>query len=82
MAGKARSGSPRDHGRRPGWAQPPHFSRYRLGGMAVTMVVGFATPALAMPAVAKVVIILMVFLAYLAWLRQERCLSLRAGCGV
>ena len=51
--------------------RPAALFAVSLCGMAVTMVVGFATPALAMPAVAKVVIILMAFLAYLAWLRRS-----------
>src|SRR5665213_3987851 len=39
-----------------------------LAGMIVTMVVNFASPTLAIPAVAKVVVMLAVFLAFLGWL--------------
>jgi hypothetical protein len=39
------------------------------GGMAVMMLVGFATPAVAMPAVAKVVVMITAYLAFLGVLR-------------
>lgn len=42
-----------------------------LGGMAVTMAVNFAIPTLAIPAVAKVVAMLAVYLAFLGWLRRS-----------
>ena len=42
-----------------------------LVGMAVTMVVNFAAPTLAIPAVAKVVVMLGIFLAFLGWLRRS-----------
>lgn len=41
-----------------------------LAGMAVTMVVSFATPTLTIPAVAKSVVIIMVYLGYLGLLRR------------
>ena len=42
-----------------------------LGGMAVTMVVNFAAPTLAIPAVVKVSAMLAVYLAFLEWLRRS-----------
>ena len=42
-----------------------------LAGMAVTMVINFAAPTVAMPTAAKVVLMLGVYLAYLAWLRRS-----------
>jgi hypothetical protein len=42
-----------------------------LVGMAVTMVVNFAAPTLAIPAVVKVVAMLAVYLAFLEWLRRS-----------
>ncbi len=41
-----------------------------LGGMAVTMVVNFAAPTLVIPAVAKSVVMLTAYLAFLGWLRR------------
>jgi hypothetical protein len=40
-----------------------------LGGMAVMMVIGFATPAVSIPAVAKVVVMIADYLAFLGLLR-------------
>jgi hypothetical protein len=42
-----------------------------LAGMVVTMVVNFAAPTLAIPAVVKVVVMLGVYLAFLEWLRRN-----------
>ena len=42
-----------------------------LSGMAVTMVINFAAPTLAIPAAAKLVMMLGVYLAFLAWLRRK-----------
>jgi hypothetical protein len=42
-----------------------------LGGMAVTMAVNFAAPTLAIPAAAKVTVMLGVYLAFLDWLRRR-----------
>jgi len=42
-----------------------------LAGMVVTMVVNFAAPTLAMPAVVKVMVMLGVYLAFLEWLRRN-----------
>lgn len=42
-----------------------------LVGLTVTMVVNFAAPTLAIPAVAKVVVMMAVYLAFLEWLRRS-----------
>lgn len=42
-----------------------------LGGMTVTMVVNFAAPTLAIPAVAMVAVMLAAYLAFLEWLRRS-----------
>jgi len=56
--------------------KPHHSPRWlyfaSLSGMVVTMVVGFAAPALPMPGVVKVVLMLTVYLGFLGFLHRRR----------
>jgi hypothetical protein len=54
------------YGRSPAWLYAGS-----LVGMAVTMVVNFAAPTLAIPAVAKLAVMLGIYLAFLEWLRRS-----------